>query len=239
MTNYDIYNLVNFILNKEQTGNTVSPIEIDRLLKLGNIDAFNYCFGIQESLKRSQGVQPAYGDSQQSIDELSVFLVKMGWNTSPLLINSDGIANKPSDYFHFSSMMQKVSDGDEVIYSDIEIITDNQLPNRLGNSLKMPTLENPIVVEENTYFQFFPKNIKQCYFHYLRKPKDPVFSVEYNEDGTFTYLGADEETNPSVELEWNDTGKIRVMRYLLTYIGINLKDQAIMQYAESHKEKGV
>jgi hypothetical protein len=79
----------------------------------------------------------------------------------------------------------------------------------------------------------YPTTITEVDFYYYRWPVDPVFTYILG-DGYITYDSA-----ASTEFEWSKDEHISLVTMMLAYIGINLREEAVVNYAELKKQTGV
>jgi hypothetical protein len=181
----------------------------------------------------------------------------MGENSSPLFF-VDGIAKLPEDYCHVSSVrykgiidkkskkdytdtidtcgneFDKKDDSDKYIikYRNVDILFDHEISNRFANSNRTPSLKYPVCtfVGDNVYV--YPKEIKSLIFTYLRYPKTPYLAYSLDTNDQIVY-----DKDKSIQFEYNDFNFIDIVNLILSYIGINLTNKDISQYAEAQKIK--
>lgn len=236
-----VYNLCNYITNKEQMGNTINASEFNTVLYAVNIDFFRQRYGLPQEYVPGQPLpKMSYEITQKIIDDLSHFKVRMGIDVAAMVVDNQGRANIPSDYVHFSSarynmIKDNVCGTVNLKARTIEHLSDAQLGDRLGNSIKMPTLRNPVYATFNNYFQFYPKNLKYVEFTYLRMPRTPIYSIVVDPNTDL------EVYNPttSVHLEYPEDCFTEIVTLCLGYIAPNLRSPDIMQYSQQLKEKGI
>ena len=85
----------------------------------------------------------------------------------------------------------------------------------------------------NQRIYIFPDTINAVDFHYYRMPVQPVFAYTVTNDELIYDSGS------STEFEWPETCHMDLIRILFSYLGINLRSQEIVQYAEMQKTKGI
>lgn len=252
MTLQEIIDFVNYVSNKEQSGNTLSTPQINTVLKAVNLDYFKLKYGLPEEYRVGAAIpRQAWEVTQLIKDTLKQFIVNKTYPNEQLQIDSNGIAPLPDDYVHVSSVRyiqhtNKTTCGNNQKIRSVEIVTDDQLNDRLSNSLKNPTLMYPIAVLYKDYIQFFPKQLGQVDFTYLRLPKTPYYDYYQDANDNIVYL-APGETSPippnplslSVEFEYPEAYHMDLCRMILGYIGINLREGSLLQYAEAKKKEGV
>lgn len=235
-----VLDLVNFISNKETAGNTMKIDEYNTLIKAVNIDMLNLRYGIPAQYRPGQPLpQQSYEVTKKMIDDLRYLEVRTGVETNPIVIDQWGRSNIPSDYLHLSSarhnrVVNNNCDTKDVVPTDIELLTDAQIGDRLGNSITMPTLEDPCMVIYSTYFQFYPKELRMVELTYLRFPDTPYYAYTIDEE-TDEYIY---DATHSVDFEFPDDCLIDIVRFVASYVGINLKESVVIQYVEQIKDEG-
>lgn len=236
-----VWELLNFITNKDQQGNTVSIPEFNIICKAVNVDFFKQRYGLPKQYQAGQPLpQMSYEITQKITDDLKAFKVRMGYDTSAMIIDTQGRASIPSDYVHFSSATYNlIADNScgtvTARQRQIEHLTDAQVNDRLSNSIKMPTKRNPIFTTYSTYFQFYPKNLRYVDFTYLRMPRTPFYNSEPDEETDLEIF----VENGSVHFEYPEDCFTDIVMLCLSYVGVNMQSADIVQYAELIKEKGV
>lgn len=235
-----IINFVNFILNKEQTGRSVKPEEWNIIFPYVNFAYFKRKFGLTEEFKPGMPFsKSAWEVVQQITDSLGVFKVIMGDTNSPMIIDSDGHADKPSDYLHVSSIRYiKVTNdancGVDTRLTPIEILTDAEWAHVVGSRIRPPSFNYPVAMFQNTYIQFLPKNLQYVEFTYLRTPVTPVYAYTLNattDEVTYNQSG-------STQFEWEENDISDIIMMILEYCGLNLKEDRIVQLSELKKQTG-
>lgn len=234
-----LYNFLNYIANKEQSGNGFTPEEFNRILGAVNLDYFKLKYGLPEQYRPGQPLPAqSYEITQKITDDLRSCKVWMGGpNEAQMAVDVYGRADIPSNYVHVSSVRYKYSVNDgcsaTITPSTVEILTDAQIGDRLSNSIKMPTLKDPVCIFYSDFIQFYPINIGYIDFTYLRMPTTPVFGFdEVNYEVVYN-------ASTSTEFDYPDEDYVDLARMLLGYIGINLREPQLQTYAEQHKQMGV
>ena len=85
------------------------------------------------------------------------------------------------------------------------------------------------------YFQFYPADLKRVELTYLRLPKTPYYAYTIDEE-TDEYIFTETGTQ---HFEFPADRLTDIVRMILSYVNINLKEFQVVQYAEAVKEKGV
>jgi hypothetical protein len=234
MTLFEQWELVNYIANKDYGGQVIEPEQFNALTKVVNIDMLKLKFGLPEEYQVGAPFARQYLDATQRLTDETRFLkTRTGIATGSF--NSS--ATIPADYFTFitaSYIYQRNIDGVSTnIEKMIEILTPDEATERLGNFTKQPSPTNPIGVFGSFVISLYPdETIGTVLFDYIRYPTDPEF--DYVVGAGFITDGGS-----SVEYEWPKHLHMDLTRMILSYIGINMREQQLEQYAEQHKTQGV
>ncbi len=234
MTLETIFNAVMTPMGKDQLGGYFSPKERTNASIFVNSELF-------------KSARKKYEKNETS-DDTRVIVKTLGdEDNQPLIIDSNGYGVLPDDYLKVSSVRwQKVTAGENHDCSDsstwlnkkwimVEPLTDDQWSDRLQNTLKGPTSEDPTCTIQNNKLKVLPESIPYVQFTYLRKPADPFF--DYNivngvpvylppgsvHDGSVLTAGT---LSRSVEFEWTDGSFDDIVLRLVQYFSI--KNRAVM-----------
>ncbi len=224
-----IHDTILYYLNKDQTG-YVTHSEIDQVLDKAQLALFNQ-YHTNPKLP-SQAQAALYGESQRIDDALSTFKAKYTFvnGTSP-----SGIVTLPSDYMHLLSLYTTVYNNQlgRNVYSGVQVLSEEELIDRLESQVIPVSLEDPIaIMNSQNRIQLFPEQGQTGGVYYLRRPAAPVFA--YTQSGrTVTY-----NQGGSTQLEWRDYDCNNVISIALSYYGLNLSSQEIMQFAELKSQQG-
>lgn len=232
MTLYGIFSLVKYIVNKDFSGNIVTPEKFQELIKVVNIDLFRDKYGLPEEYQPGRPIPNEYVDiTLKNTDDLKAFKMSLIGRTV-----TDGIMSYPSDYAHrdtvtynFSKTINGVA---TTLPKPVEILREAEYAARNGNYTKRPTTANPIGVIRGDGIHIRPITITGVDFFYYRWPVDPVFSYTLG-DGFITYLPA-----ASVEFEWPKDESMTLVAMILKYVGVNLREGEIVQYSENKLKTG-
>jgi hypothetical protein len=222
------------ILNKDYGGNVLTPERFRQLIKVVNIDKFKKKFGLPEEYQPGRPTPREYVEiTLKNADDLRKFKATPLINTPAVA----GLLPYPEDYAHRDQIVynQTVTiDGvANIIPRQVEILTETQSAARRSNYTKGPTTTYPIGVMRSSGIQIYPITVTVVDFYYWRFPIDPVFS--YNQySGYITYNAA-----ASVEFEWPPDECNSLVSMMLGYLGINMRENDILQYSEMKKQTGV
>lgn len=233
MTLFEQWTLVNYIANKDYGGNVIEPDRFAQLCVVANMDLFKVKMGLPEDFQPGSTIFRQYLDAVQRLTDETRFLKERVAAQSV----TAGVVSYPANYFGFDAMRygyQRLIDGvATVIWKPVETLTEDQYSDRAGNYTKGPTTKNPVCVFRNNGIHVYPASIPQVDFAYVRYPLDPVFAYT-QETGYIT-----EDVGGSTQYEWEVHLHMDLTRIILGYVGINVREQELQQYAEQHKAQGV
>lgn len=210
MTNpniYQVYQLMEYIVRKS-VGSFVTVEEAMQALDAGQIELFNEAF-------------KQYQINQNIVDTLSPFKVKVQF-----LSDSDGQVTMPSDYQHLLGSIYTVY-GSTV--NSVHFVNEDELPDRLTSQLRPVALSTPIAIDSALGFQLFPNAVQTGFYTYLRRPATPVLSYTYV-NRVFTYI-----PGTSTQLEFYDIYAYNIIARAMKYVGVNLSEQEVQQFAQSQQ----
>lgn len=225
----DVYKFVQFIANKSQDGGYISPDEFNRAAKIAQRqwgkDKYN-------NAKQYQPGRPVpaigYSASQKILDDLSILI-----ESKELYPDALGYVTLPEDYNHTSSVRYKrktVKDGvAQSAEVEVEFVNDAALGNRLSGSIVKPTKRYPIYTQYSTKLRVWPNDLQKVVFTYLREFTDPVWAYTLQNN-----VAVYDESN-SVDFEVGPEETENIVMRICSYLGINIREQLLMQYAESIK----
>lgn len=232
MTLWEQFTLIKFIVNKDFSGNIITPEMFKDLIKVVNIDLFRNKYGLPEEYQPGRPIPVEYADiTLKNTDDLKAFKVYLP--NTPVVV---GILPYPLNYAHrdtvtypFSKTINGVV---TVLPKPVEILREEQFNSRNGNYTKRPTTSNPIGVVRSDGIHIRPFTILSVDFAYFRWPIDPIFNYQLN-DGYITYV-----PSMSQEYEFPKDEHMTLVSMMLQYIGVNLREADIVQYSELKKKEG-
>lgn len=230
-----VHDIILFYLNKAQNG-YVTHEEIDEVLDKAQLVLFNQ---YHTNPKLPSAAQSAlYGESQRIDDALSTFKSKYTFTgvTSP-----SGIITLPADYMHLLSLYTTVYNNQlgRNIYSGVQVLSEEELIERLESQVIPVSLEDPIaIMNSQNRIQLFPEQGQTGGVYYLRRPLVPKFA--YTQSGRVITYVPPNPANPasSVNLEWRDFDVNNIISIALSYYGLNLSSQEVIQFAQIKQQEG-
>ena len=232
MTLGAIYDLIELICNKDFDGNIITPVRFNQLIKVANIDHFRDKYGLPEEYIPGRPLPAEYKDiTNKNTDDLKALKVRIANRTV-----AAGVIVYPDDYVHLESIVYNYSKTINgvvtVLPRHVEILREAEFASREGNYTKRPTTQNPCGIIRSDGVHVRPITITACDFNYYKYPATPVFAYTQG-DGFITYDAVN-----SIELEWPDDEMIVITRRILEYIGVNLRSEDIVGYANKKLKEG-
>lgn len=226
MTIDQVYKFVDFIIKKSNSGGYLTPDEFNLIINRAQIQYFNKLYGNQNDYRYDRPVPKiAYAITEKISNSLSPFLS----DSTALTIDVNGKVDIPSDLFQIVSITHTI---DGVEY-EITRVEQDRIANNLTSYYDAPSLDYPIYSQLRTKFQFYPKNLGSANLFYLKKPTDMVWG--------YTTVGGRPVYNAgtSVQPLWKDMDMNEIIYIALSYIGVNLKDGDVSQFAQLKTQTGL
>lgn len=227
------FKYVDFIVNKEQSGN-ISPAEFNLQNSQAEIDFFR-------SISRPPADQfHSWRTLRGAVDDIRLQTLKRDFvltftNARANLPNLQNSSDEFMDWLSFG-LLTIVKDNCNVNVDSevpVEVVMEDEWSTRLYAAIRKPTLRYPIVkFVFNTVrqVQVAPTAISSMRLSYYKKPIAPVFAFTQSANNQVVY-------NPtlSTQSEFDSINDIPICNILLKKIGINLSEQALQNYADQAK----
>lgn len=236
-----IFNLVGYILNKEQFTGKFKKEDFNTLSEFVIYDAIRERYGIPEGAFQKGQVRDLSRETTRNMtDDLRHLKVWRGGKNFPMLsIDTEGRADFPANYLHYSSFRYKnvyiYNNVEKIKFTEIEVLFDNELGDRLGNPNRTPSRKVPVCVLYDSYMQFYPIDLKYVDFTYLRKPIPPVYATT-----TATVNGEDVETYSnlaSTQLELPEDMHMDFIRLMCQHLAVHLRAGDVAAYAQQQLQQ--
>jgi hypothetical protein len=146
-----------------------------------------------------------------------------------LVIDGDGLVNTPNDLFQTVSITHTVAGLDY----EITRVEQDRVANNLTSSIEAPDAKYPIYTQLRTKLQFYPKNLATATITYLIEPADMVWGYTIVSGRPVYNAGT------SVQPLWKDMDMNEIIYLALSYIGVNLKDPEVSQFANVKTQTGL
>lgn len=115
----------------------------------------------------------------------------------------------------------------------IRILSDDELDKVLESEINYPSFKFPVAGIFNTYFQVFPENFQYIDITYLRQPRVAVWAYTI-QNGRPLYDAAN-----SVDIDAPKESLNEIAMYVCSYLGINIREGDLTQYAEGKAATGI
>lgn len=226
MTIDQVYKFIDFTIKKSNAGGYLTPDEFNLIINRAQIQYFNKLYGNQNDYRYDRPVPKiAYAITEKISNSLSVFLS----DSTTLTIDANGQTTIPNDLFQTVSITKTI-DGVE---NEITRVEQDRVANNLTSTYDAPDTEYPIYTQLRTKFQFYPKNLATANLYYLKKPTDMLWAYT-----TVSQRPVYDAAN-SVQPLWKDMDMNEVIYIALSYVGINLKDAEVSQFAQLKTQTGL
>jgi len=221
MNNFDLYKLLNFIVNKDMYSQAMNAGDFSLELKAKNIRHLRKRLGLPENY--TPGVVGT-GVNRMTETDLAPFFVEGVYPVNA----TTGEVTLPNWYY--------VEDYFTATSRTSDLISKQEASSRLRNALTKPTAKDLaayIIKKGMKVFPFGVGGVTAVTVLFYRKPVEPSFMLTTN-PVTLEY-----EYSPlSVELEWEDGGKLDILHMILAELGFNIERQEVSQYAMKLVETG-
>jgi hypothetical protein len=229
MTLQEILNIISIIVNQDYPQLRLGIDRFNALLKMANIDYFKQWTGLPEQYQPGQPVTTrGWQVSLQNTEALEPFIEYV----HDQVVDVDGRIAYPANFVHYSDIMYLYVIGSNSYYVPVEPVTHAELADRLRNPITSPSDEYPICTFYDTYIQLYPIDLLNVDFTYLRLPATPVYA-ETVTNGINVY-----DSGNSTQIEWREKYHPDIIRMILGYLGIPIKDMNLLNYIETKKKEG-
>ena len=224
-----IHDIILFYLNKEQNG-FVTHEEIDDVLDRAQMVLFNQYHTNPKIPGQSQAA--VYGESQRIDDALSIFKVAYALNAGN---TPGGLITMPAGYMHLINVYTTVYNSTigRNVYSGVQMLSEEEVVERLESQVIPVSADDPIgLMLSLNRIQLYPAAPATGGVNYFTRPIKPVFA--YTQTGrvvTYNQLG-------STQMLWKDMDINNIVSIALSYFGLNMSSQEVMQFAELKNAQG-
>lgn len=216
----EVYNLMQFIINKEQNG-FLSPDEFNLVINQAQTSYMDYLIGQFQQYQAGRPIPTVqWGNNETTRQRVTPFIY-----SESLAVDSQGFAAYPYGYLVTDTMWTGV-------YGKIKYVQQNFLSSYL-NSRITPVATNPVYLIERNGFKFYPNNIASARVDYIREPNTIVWGYTTDGNGLPVYNPA-----TSVDPQWQQVDLLEIISRALRMVGVNLQSGAITQYANEITKTG-
>ena len=173
----EVYNLVKYIVNKNQQG-YVSPSQFNEVINQAQKSYASYLLGsIQAYMPGRPVARVELGQNATIRQRLSPIIV----TNAQITLNPQGYAPYPSDYAQMDSVVNNQNQFQRVRFVQQDSIYSYY------NSVIDPVSSNPIYVLEDTGFRVYPQNLSTVTISYVRVPPDISWGYDLDPNGRPVY----------------------------------------------------
>lgn len=212
MDNFGLYQLLNFVVNKDVYSRAITPAQFELELRSKNLRLLRKRLGLPETYIPGAANEGA-GVTQLTDNDLLPFLVEQQSNPIAGIITLN-------DWYYILDAATETS-------ITFDIISYEEYSNRKNNYITKPTTLHPAAYIVQQGLRVLPESITGSTVIYYRKPVDPVFTVITNP----TTLRLEYDAANSVELEWDDGSKQDILYMILQDMGVNIERGDVQQMA--------
>ena len=205
----DIYNIIVYIFQKDR-GGFITTDEVCLVLDNAQMELYSDLF-------------KAYQINQLIVDGLSPFKVKQSFTSA-----SDGQVTMLGDYQHLLGAVYTIYGSS---FNTVRFVNDDELPNAVKSQLRPVTLTSPIAIDSALGFQLYPNSVQEGFYTYLRIPATPVWG------GTLVNRVLTYNPLTSTQIEFYDSYINNIISRALKYIGINMGEDEVEQFAQSQTQQ--
>jgi hypothetical protein len=218
MTIDEVYRLVNFVANKEQSGNTFKPSQFNLIAKMSQLEFISKRLGNIKMTEGRQAPVPPFG--YKSNRKVDVDLRPLLYGPITVPIDSAGKFYYP-DRFMWPDSVRK---------TDLRPMTEldeDEYPHVKHSTFEPPTEDYPIYIYRNPYGFVDPYNIGNFSMSYVKTPPDPIWGYDVV-SGVEVYNSA---TSQDFTVNPYTNAHLEICLIILAKCGINLSMPELTQYA--------
>ncbi len=241
ISSVDLYNFVSVLANKAQDGAFTIP-EYNIAAYAASVQLWEEYIGEIQRYQYGNPIPPvAYAKTNKIEADMVPFRIPL----TAVTADSSGIIDLQAlpNYGYTTDLYRyQTISGQEVVYPSTRV-NEQRLAKQLSSSIAQPTLENPYYMVNNATIKVYPASSNVTYsaykLTYLKRPDNRV--VRYTVSGgrpVITAVGIIPGVS-SEFLEWNQQNFNDLAVRILSFLGINLKDNDLMQYSELKQRQGV
>lgn len=217
----DVYELIQFIISKNQSG-YLTPSDFNRTINQAQTSYASYLLGTLQKYSPGRSYAPVeLGQNQVVRQRLTPIIYVYTLSVDPA-----GFSPYPHDNMQQDAMWSLPYHG------RVRYVQQDALYSVLDSGID-PVATNPIYLIEDGGFRFYPNDIGSARLSYVRIPPQIYWAYTLDINGIPAYDPA-----LSVNPVWDDIAMLDIIARALQMVGINLQAPAVNQYANMIKEGG-
>lgn len=220
MTINEVYQLVNFIANKELVGNPFTPSQFNLIAKMAQLEFISKRLG---NIKTLQDGVPPFG--YKSTRKVDVDLRPLVYGPVTLPIASDGSFNYP-DRFIWPDAIHTTA------YKPITEVDSDEYPHVKNSTFEAPTADYPVLIYRNPYGFIDPYHIGSFMMSYVKAPPDPIWGFTENSGNEVYDPGSSQDftVNPYTNAH------LEICCIMLQKVGIRLSVDELVAYGKMKED---
>lgn len=226
LTNGDLVNLVNIVLNKDLSGNSISPAEMQSLINAKSKLLFADLLGIPNEYARNVPVaRKGAGINRVVSSALRPFYKK---ETLSVIGGVADLTGLSETYAYLLALTPATITG-----RGFDELEPDQAAEVLGDPVIAPTAKDPAYeFRDDTSLLIYPSTITSVSVSYYKEPDDAVLVYVTDTDT----LQEEYDAGSSTELEWDDKEKINIAYRVLIDAGVNIGRNDVAALAQQIKD---
>ena len=173
----EILKYCNIVLNKDQSGNSLSPVQFNTLLNAVNEEMLDYYY--REYARTSQAMPVDFQRRILASSPISKFI------TNASFTPFQGNVAMPDDARYVAAAISFR----QGVMRNVEMFHDEPTFAVVKNSLLHRDITtNPVGIQRNRVWEFLPKNIETVDIAYFRNPATPYYDTAIDADDNVLYL---------------------------------------------------
>lgn len=223
------------VANKSGRG-TITPAQFNSFVEQGVQSFYNKRVGVRDSNGLPMSLKDINQMNMENLDDLKLSIPLLSTLGDVLIPNGTTydlnglIAPK---YWTFGSLgfNYHYAKDNSVEERPIEIVKENDWLKRTSSTITAPTLKYPIARFLGGKIQVRPKSLSKVHLTYYRYPNTPKWAyIIVNSRPQYDSVN-------SVDIEANEDAFNEIAMLCLGYLGINLREQDLFQYANATENK--
>lgn len=217
MTNWNIIQIVNMIVNRDINSMAFTPEEYQTMINAQSLKLFKTKLGSPEEYKGTPNGQQGVGYSKKIDRDLNPFLV---YSTKAVAAGVLDLTTENPAYINAIIPVPMIGRG-------FDEITQDEIGDRTNNPITMPTLSDPVIFEAGAnLFNVLPASITNVKVSYYKYPASATVSVTANVATLLPEYGAG-----NTELEWGDMNKVDIAYFIARDAGLNVERNDVVSVA--------
>jgi hypothetical protein len=222
MTIDECYRLVNYVTNKEISGNTFKPADFNLMAKMAQLEFINKRLGNIKAIDPRSGTPPFGYKSTRKVD---IDLRPLVYGPITIPINTSGNFNYPAGFI-WPDAFHKTD------FKPITEVDSDEYPHVKHSTFEPPTTDYPVLIFRNPYGFIDPYNIGNFAMSYVKTPPDPIWGYTEQSGNSVYDPGSSQDftVNPYTNAHYE------ICCIILAHVGINLSVDQLVGFAKMKED---